>query len=258
MTRTNLFRSLVAGCASVLLVGGVGVGSAAANPVPRLAAPAPAVSAGADNLALTVPGTGSKPAYEIRVGLDPFKISTIRGGKVVMATASSGVSVMPSSGSSVHTTHVVSANFQNNKMVLTVATGTLGATVKVTLAPAAGQYVMTLAPSGATPKSIGLAYDLTAAGHWYGNGEATTPAGGPYTNQPWPLDFGTVTDPEFSAASYNMDEPFWFTQTGAGLSVATQNNMTVSIGDPKTPHRAVFGVDDAATFTSTVYVGHNA
>ena len=252
MMRTRFFPLLVVGCASVLLV--AGVGAAAADPAPR---PAPAVSAAGGDLSLSVPGSGAKPAYKLEVGLDPFKVSTVRGAEVVMATRPSGVSVVTSSGAHVRSTHVLSAHFQNNKMVLTVATTTAGVTVKVTLAPAAGQYSMTLTPSGATPASIGLAYDLAASGHWYGNGETSTPAGGPYTDQPWPLDAGTVKDPEFSAASYNMDEPFWFTQTGAGLSVATQNNMTVSIADPKTPRQAVFGVDGAASFTSTVYVGHN-
>jgi len=215
------------------------------------------MSTGTGSLALSVPAGGAKPAYDIKIGLDPFTVSTVRGGKVVMATEPSGVSVLTSTGSHLTTTHVRTANYQKNKLVLTVATTTAGAFVKVTLIPAAGQYSMALTPSVNNPGSIRLAYNLTASGHWYGNGETTTPAGGPYTDQPWPLDAGTVQDPEFSAASYNMDEPFWFTQAGTGLSVTTQNNMTVSIANPKTPHQALFGVDGARTFMSTVYVGHN-
>ncbi|CAM5250469.1 hypothetical protein SALBM311S_05067 [Streptomyces alboniger] len=41
---------------------------------------------------------------------------------------------------------------------------------------------------GGTPTQLGLTYDLSSAGHWYGHGEAETPQGGPGTNQPWPLD----------------------------------------------------------------------
>ena len=257
MTRPRLFRWLAAGCASVLLIGGLGGGSAAAGPPTTSVQAAPAVAGGAGSLSLSVPASGVKPAYDIKVALNPFRVSTVRSGTVVMSTAASGIEMVTTGGTHLSTTHVMSANFQDNTMVLTVATTAAGATVKVTLTPAAGQYAMALTPSVSAPASIGLAYDLTTSGHWYGNGETTTPAGGPYTDQPWPLDSGTVSDPDFSAASYNMDEPFWFTQTGSGLSVTSQNNMTVSIADPKTPHEAVFTVDRSQTFTSTVYVGHN-
>ena len=59
-------------------------------------------------------------------------------------------------------------------------------------------------------------FDMASAGHWYGHGEATTDDGGPYTDQPWPLDSGKVADDAFGPASYQMVDPFWFTQSAAG------------------------------------------
>lgn len=261
MTRKTVFRWGVAACALALAVTGTGVTTAVAAPAAtpagdaaRAVGAAAAVNSGA--IALSVPGSGQKPAYDISVGLDPFKITTKRAGKVVLATGSSGLSWTTSAGSPVSATHVTSVSYQANKLVLTVATTKAGSTAKITLTPAPGQYAMTVTPSS-TPKSIALDYNLTASGHWYGNGEAVTPAGGPYTDQPWPLDSGTVQDAEFSAASYDMDEPFWFTQSGSGFSVATQTNMSVSIAAPKTPHEGIFAVEDSKSLNSTVYVGHN-
>ena len=272
MTRRRASRWGAAVCALALVTTGTAVATATAaeapapaNNAPAATSPAPADLvktasaagvAGGGAISLSVPASGQKPAYDISVGLSPFKITTLRAGKVVLATGAAGLTWSTSSGAPVSATQVTSVNYQANKLVLTVATSNAGTTAKVTITPAPGQYAMTVTPS-ATPRSIALDYNLTASGHWYGNGEATTPAGGPYTDQPWPLDTGTVQDSEFSAASYNMDEPFWFTQAGSGLSVATQTNMSVSIGAAKTPHDGIFAVDDSKSLNATVYVGRN-
>ena len=100
-------------------------------------------------------------------------------------------------------------------------------------------------------------YDVASAGHWYGQGEAQTPDGGPYTRQPWPLDSGTVHDDAMAPAEYLMTDPFWFTERGTGLWVDTRDVMDVSMNSRQ---RGVFGyaINGASSMDDTVFVERNA
>jgi len=79
MTRRRAFRWGVASCALALAITGTGAASAVAAPAATPArsavgsvAAAAAINSGA--IALSVPASGQKPAYDISVGLNPFKI----------------------------------------------------------------------------------------------------------------------------------------------------------------------------------------
>jgi alpha-glucosidase (family GH31 glycosyl hydrolase) len=103
---------------------------------------------------------------------------------------------------------------------------------------------------------VSLHYDMPASGHWYGHGEAQTNQGGPYHNQPWPLDSGKVTDPTFSPASYLMIEPFWFTQKGSGFYARSTETIAASLGGYQ-PNVAGFQ-NPGSTFGTTVFVEPSA
>jgi alpha-glucosidase (family GH31 glycosyl hydrolase) len=94
---------------------------------------------------------------------------------------------------------------------------------------------------------------MAAAGHWYGNGEAVTPNGGQYTDQPWPLDSGSVLDTAFGPASYDMVEPFWFTSKASGILIDTNRTMTVSLGGVR-PGEAGFQLQGSGSLSQTVFV----
>ncbi len=106
---------------------------------------------------------------------------------------------------------------------------------------------------GVDAAELSLVYGLSASGHWYGHGETTTPAGGPYTDQPWPLDAGQVEQPDFGPASYQMVDPFWYTESSAGLYVHTGDTMDVSLNAGQ-DGLGRFGVDSGSTYKATVFV----
>jgi alpha-glucosidase (family GH31 glycosyl hydrolase) len=104
-------------------------------------------------------------------------------------------------------------------------------------------------------------YAMSPSGHWYGHGEAKTSKEGPYRDQPWPLDdqsdSGKVTDDAFGPASYDMVEPFWFTQKGSGVYVDTDHVMTATLGGYQ-PDVAGLLVNDTDTIEQTVFVERTA
>lgn len=88
------------------------------------------------------------------------------------------------------------AAWQGGVLGLTLATSQPGDTLQVHITAQADQYRITTAVLGsATPDSAGMNYVMSSAGRWYGQGETTTPDGGPYIRQPWPLDSDQALQP---------------------------------------------------------------
>lgn len=186
-------------------------------------------------LALDVPGGADAPGYVVEIREAPFQITTTRGGQTVMrTTAASGTSGGPAD---FHTaagwataTSVQAASWHNGTLDLTLASTAPGDTVDYRLTPAGDRYQSGFSVVGTTPADqVATHYVVSASGHWYGQGETTTTTGGPYTQQPWPLDSGTEEDTAMAPAEYQMTDPFWFTQRGTGLWADTDGVMDVAM-----------------------------
>ena len=213
-----------------------------------------------DSIRLTVSPTATSPGYTVVVGKSPFQITTLRDREVVLQTtagadASSGPAAFrTASGSWAAATSVVGARWHDGVLDLTVATTEPGSTVSFQITPTADRYRLTWSLKGqAAATQVASHYLVASAGHWYGQGEAVTASGAPYTDQPWPLDSGTVRDTAMAPAEYLITEPFWFTQRGTGLWVDTDDVMDVSINDVE---QGVFGytLTASSAMDSTVFV----
>ena len=215
--------------------------------------------ASAGELDVTVPASAQAPGYRVEVSRSPFRITTVRSGDVVLQTASgdpAAFSVETSSGTA-RATEVTGFAWHDGTLDLDVATDQPGQSLGVSLTPEADRYDLSVTASDAESPSIATHYAMKPSGHWYGHGEASTDAGGPYKDQPWPLDdqsdSGTVTDSAFGPASYEMVEPFWFTQDGSGVYVDTTHLMRVSLGGDD-DGVAGLTVRDTDTVDQTVFV----
>jgi alpha-glucosidase (family GH31 glycosyl hydrolase) len=213
-----------------------------------------------DSIRLTVPASAKSPGYTVVVGKSPFQITTSRDGEVVLRTtagvdASSGPAAFQTApGSWAAATSVTDVTWRDGVLGLTLATTAPGSTVAYQLTPAADRYRMTWSVQGpAAATQVASHYLVDSAGHWYGQGEAVTASGAPYTDQPWPLDSGTVRDTMMAPAEYLITEPFWFTQRATGLWVDTDDVMDVSINDVQ---QGVFGytLTQSSAMDSTVFV----
>jgi alpha-glucosidase (family GH31 glycosyl hydrolase) len=188
-------------------------------------------------LEITVPASSGAPGYQVDVSRSPFQITTVTRGDVVLQTTDASPSAFDVETASgvAHSTDVKNYSWQNGTLALQVATDQAGQSISLRLSPGADRYRLTATAQGAdAASSVAVHYALAPSGHWYGHGEANTDQGGPYTDQPWPLDdqsdSGATTDTAFGPASYDMVEPFWFTQKGSGLFVDTTHLMSASIG----------------------------
>jgi alpha-glucosidase (family GH31 glycosyl hydrolase) len=212
-----------------------------------------------DRVELTVPAGDGGPGYTVEVTKSPFQITTTRGGGIVLQTAAAtsattGPAVFRTAAGSASATSVQSASWHDGVLDLTVATTVAGDTVSYRIAPSPDRYRATWSVAGpAAATRVGGQYLTASGGHWYGQGEAQTPDGGPYTRQPWPLDSGRVRDTGFGPAEYLMTDPFWFTQRGTGLWVDTRDVMDVSVNAVQ---QGVFGytLTGSAEMDSTVFV----
>lgn len=150
----------------------------------------PKVTQSADGLTLSVPGTRNTPGYAVDIATDELALTTERSGKTVLGTAGgdTGGLRFRSDEKWEHATEVTDWTWQSGVLTLTTDTTLDGATVKARITPEADRYQLDWDVEGGSPDQLGLAYDLSSAGHWYGHGEAETPQGGPGVNQPWPLD----------------------------------------------------------------------
>jgi alpha-glucosidase (family GH31 glycosyl hydrolase) len=240
----------------LLLVGGLA--PAAANAAPTEAAQAQFRDLGS-RLALDVQAAAGAPGYTLVVQTSPFQITTRRaGGPVLQTTAgvagSSGPADFLTADGWATATSVQSESWHDGVLDLTLATSAAGDTVEYRITPTADRYRMTWSVHGpAAATKVASHYLLASSGHWYGQGEAQTPDGGPYTEQPWPLDSGTVRDDAMGPAEYLMTDPFWFTQRGSGLWVDTKDVMDVSINAVQ---QGVFGytLTGSDTMDSTAFV----
>jgi alpha-glucosidase (family GH31 glycosyl hydrolase) len=212
-----------------------------------------------DRLELTVPTGDGGPGYTVEVTKSPFQITTKRSDGIVMQTAAatsatSGPAVFSTQAGSASATSVQSASWHDGLLDLTVSTTMAGDTVSYRIAPSPDRYRATWSVAGpAAATRVGSQYLTASSGHWYGQGEAQTTDGGPYTRQPWPLDSGSVRDSGFGPAEYLMTDPFWFTQRGTGLWVDTHDVMDVSVNAVQ---QGVFGytLTGSAEMASTVFV----
>lgn len=209
---------------------------------------------------LTVPATSTSPGYQVTVARSPFQITTTRGDEVVLQTTGTDPPAfdfrVPSG--TVGATDVTGSSWREGVLALDVATDTPGYTVRVRLTPDADRYRLTATVIGEeSPSWVALHYAMDASGHWYGHGETKTSQEGPYRDQAWPLDdqsdAGLVTDTAFGPASYDMVEPFWFTEDGSGFYVDTDKVMTATLGGYQEGVGG-FLVNDTVTFDSTVFV----
>jgi alpha-glucosidase (family GH31 glycosyl hydrolase) len=197
--------------------------------------------------------TLTTPAYQIVVDRQQFRIGVRRDGRTVLATTNTDAIDAAVPGGRATATSVRSATWSHGVLDLRVATSDQAATFRVRLTPSADRYRVDSSVEGVTATSTGLHFDMASAGHWYGHGEAQTDKGGPYTDQPWPLDSGKVADDAFGPASYLMVDPFWFTQSSTGIWFDTKNLMNVSLG-AATPGVAGMEVNDSSALTATVFV----
>ncbi|WP_394836841.1 alpha-galactosidase [Pendulispora rubella] len=211
---------------------------------------------------LTVGPSRAAPAFEVAIQRSPFRLVTRRHGKTVLQTTAAEPAAIDFDTASglVGTTNVRDVTWQDGAVSIEVDTTDARRGVLVRLAPQDDGYRLTAHVAGEKPQWLALHYDMPASGHWYGHGETKTRNGGPYTEQAWPLDRpgelgGRPLDTAFAPASYNMVEPFWFTQSSAGFAMHTTQLMTVSMGAYQ-DKVAGFAVHETDSLDTSVFVGH--
>jgi len=213
----------------------------------------PRVSQSAGAVTLGMPPTRDSPGYTVSVPTSgQLALTTRRSGHTVLATGTDALR-FESGGAWQHATELTGWSWRDGVLTLTADTTLAGTRVEAHLTPAADRYQLTWDVKGVQATARGLTYGLDSAGHWYGHGETSTPSGGPYTDQPWPLDAGRVEQEDFSAASYQMVDPFWYTESSAGLYVDTGDTMDVALnsgGDGL----GRFTVESGSAYRATVFV----
>jgi alpha-glucosidase (family GH31 glycosyl hydrolase) len=257
-------RLITAAAATVTMAGLIPAVAAMGGTTARTEAAGGGAQLTADGNAvtLTVPPSPGAPGYGLTVTKSPLQLTTERAGHTVLATTAA---TAPAPGPfDFHTasgwysaTAVTSVRWQAGVLGLTLATTEPGATLQVQITPQPDRYRITSTVSGGSaPDSTGMHYTMSSAGHWYGQGEATTDDGAPYTRQPWPLDSasgGRVYDNQLSPSEYQMTDPFWFTQSSAGIWFNTGNVMNDSLGY-YSPGIAGFEVTGTGSLDTTVFV----
>jgi len=248
--------------AGILLVVGLAPALAIASPGSATAARAsvqPQFRDQGSALTLAVPAAADSSGYAVVVQSSPFQITTQRSGGTVLQTtagvpASSGPADFQTASGWATATAVQSSSWHDGVLDLTLATTAAGDTVAYRITPEPDRYRMTWSVQGPDAATqVASHYLIASAGHWYGQGEAQTPGGGPYTEQPWPLDSGTVRDTAMGPAEYLMTDPFWFTQRGTGLWVDTNDTMDVAMNALQ-PGVFGYSLTGSHAMDSTVFV----
>ena len=187
------------------------------------------------SLVLTQPASNGAPGYRVVIGKHPFEVTTVRGGQTVLATTGSSPTAAPvrfvAGGTSYLATQMTSAQWRGGVLTLHLATNDPGAGVTYTVTPKTDRYTVHWQVDNETRvvSSVGGDYKLSSAGDWYGEGIVENDQGAPYSDQPWPLSSGQVNDDVTGPFSYFVHNPFWFTRSGAGIWVDTDNVMNVQI-----------------------------
>jgi alpha-glucosidase (family GH31 glycosyl hydrolase) len=213
------------------------------------ASAAPGVKYHDDARAITL----TAPAYQVVIAKQRFQISARRAGRTVLATTGTDAIDFNGPRGRATATDVRTATWSGGVLTLRVGTTDASSTLSVKLTPSADRYKVESTVEGATPTSTGMHFAMGSAGHWYGHGEAKDDEGGPYKNQPWPLDAGKVADDAFGPASYLMVDPFWFTQSSTGIWFDTEDLMKVSLGKD-TAGVAGMEVTGSPSFAATFFV----
>ncbi|GAB2965851.1 hypothetical protein GCM10023080_029480 [Streptomyces pseudoechinosporeus] len=216
----------------------------------------PKVARTAHAVTISVPASAGTPGYTLDVATDELALTTRRAGKTVLATATGDTGALrftAADGTWQHATGVTDWTWKNGVLTVTADSTLDGTTVEARITPGADRYQLDWDVRGGGAEQLGLAYDLSSAGHWYGHGEAETPQGGPGVNQPWPLDAGEVDHETFGPASYNMIDPFWYTSKSTGLRVDTGDVMDVALNKDK-DGLGTFTVESPDTYKATVFV----
>jgi alpha-glucosidase (family GH31 glycosyl hydrolase) len=228
------------------------------GPTPSVTA-APVFQQTADTLQIRQPATSDAPGYTVVVQRAPFQITTERGGTTVLQTTAdsagrTGPAAFRTADGWASATAVQDWTWNDGVLDMTLATSNAGNTIDFRITPQADRYRTTWSVNG-DPAATQVAsnYLIASAGHWYGQGEAQTPDGGPYTRQPWPLDSGTVHDSAMGPAEYLMTDPFWFTERGSGLWVDTNQVMNVSMNATE-PGVFGYAVTETSAMDATVFV----
>lgn len=205
------------------------------------------------SLVVTVPPGGDSSGYVVQIDIDPFEVVTSRNGEIVLASGEEEGNRFNISGTWYQATKVTSWDWDGTSLELQLETTSDRHTMNMKVIPENDRYrqVMTITEGSEEfvhVDQLGVVYDLSSAGHWYGHGEAEN-----HNYQPWPLDSGHVRNTEFGPASYWMIDPFWFTSKSVGLWVDTYSLMDVSInqGDDGL---AKFFIKDTDIFEAEVFV----
>ncbi|MFB9926909.1 TIM-barrel domain-containing protein [Amycolatopsis halotolerans] len=188
---------------------------------------------------ISVPRGPDSPGYHLRIDTARLGISLSRGGEQLLRTASDaftfdgGVATRVRSISREGTTVVARAD------------STAGRPVTLRITPRPDRFDLKWTVDGLAAGQRATHFDLTTSGYWYGGGETSEGKA-----QPYPLSAGTVDEPEFSPASYMMQEPYFFTSKSVGLFVRTAQPMKVALAGG----RADLAVTNSAEYSSTVFV----
>lgn len=227
----------------VSLLLGVGALAAAAAPAgARATGSGVRFSDQGSSLTLTEPashgrGTASSTGYRVVIDTDPFEITTVRDGRTVLATSGDSTTAAAArfvaGGTAYFATAVTSSRFRDGILSMQLATTDPGVTLTYTIIAAADRYRVHWQVNNETRvvSSVGGDFSIASAGQWYGEGLVETDAGGPYSDQPWPLNSGSVNDDEVGPFSYFVHNPFWYTSSSAGIWVDTFKVMNVQINE---------------------------
>ena len=179
----------------------------------------------------------SSPGYSVVVSTNPFEITTVRDGQTVLATsgdsAKAAAARFVADGTAYYATSVTSSHYRDGVLSLQLATSDPGLSLTYTITPSSDRYRVHWQVNNGpgVVSSVGGDFSIASARQWYGEGLVETDAGGPYSDQPWPLNSGSVNDDEVGPFSYFVHNPFWYTSSSAGIWVDTFKVMNVQINE---------------------------
>jgi alpha-glucosidase (family GH31 glycosyl hydrolase) len=194
------------------------------------------------SLTLTEPASHGRGAdgsrgYRVVVDTNPFEITTVRDGRIVLATsgdsATAAAARFVADGTAYFASSVTSSHFGDGILTMQLATTDPGVTLTYTITASSDRYRVHWQVNNEprVVSSVGGDFSIASAGQWYGEGLVETDAGGPYSDQPWPLNTGSVNDDEVGPFSYFVHNPFWYTSSSAGIWVDTFKVMNVQINE---------------------------